>query len=110
MSHVSLGLTAHAARRLQQRGVARWFVDALLLHGRAAHDGHGAVLVHVDQHELIRDPQGVLDHLCACWDLARVTVDGRPPVEAGHHEYALAGVTAAELGERFARYRARFLP
>jgi len=48
MSHVSLGLTAHAARRLQQRGVARWFVDALLLHGRAAHDGHGAVLVHVD--------------------------------------------------------------
>lgn len=44
----SLGLTVHASIRLQQRGVARWFVDALLMYGRPFHDGRGAVLLHVD--------------------------------------------------------------
>ena len=92
--------------------IARYHLD---LYGRSLDalvdaDLMAASVVHVDQHDLIRDPQGVLDHLCSRWDLARVTVDGRPPVEAGHHEYALAGVTAAEVDERFARYRARFLP
>lgn len=42
-------LTRHAQVRLQQRGIAPWFVDLLLVHGKTTHDGHGAVLKSVSK-------------------------------------------------------------
>lgn len=37
-------LTAHAAVRIQQRGIPAWYLQLLLEHGKTTHDGHGAVL------------------------------------------------------------------
>lgn len=74
-----LGLTAHASKRLQQRGVARWFVDALLLHGRAFHDRHGAVLFHVDDYmrqQLKAElPPGRYRRAERCFDVYAVVAD-----------------------------------
>lgn len=42
-------LTRHAQTRLQQRGIPAWFLDLLMHHGMARHDGHGAVIHTVDQ-------------------------------------------------------------
>ena len=44
-----LQLTRHATARLQQRGVPRWFLRLLIDHGKAVHDGHGAVIRLVDK-------------------------------------------------------------
>ncbi len=52
-------LTAHAAVRLQQRGIPRWYLDLLVAHGKTIHDGHGAVLKTVDKGTR-RRLQGVL--------------------------------------------------
>ncbi len=46
---MTLPLTTHATIRLQQRGIAPWFVDLLLRHGDTAHDGHGATLRYVSK-------------------------------------------------------------
>lgn len=42
-------LTRHATRRLQQRGIPGWFLELLVHHGKARHDGHGVVIHTVDQ-------------------------------------------------------------
>jgi hypothetical protein len=42
-------LTRHARVRLQQRGIPAWFLKLLVEHGRAHHDGHGAVIRTVDR-------------------------------------------------------------
>lgn len=42
-------LTTHAAARLQQRGIPAWFLALLVEHGKACHDGHGAVIRCVDK-------------------------------------------------------------
>ena len=42
-------LTTHAAVRLQQRGIPAWFLALLVEHGKACHDGHGAVVCSVDK-------------------------------------------------------------
>ena len=92
--------------------IARYHLD---LYGRSLDalvdaDLSSASVVHLTQQELIRDPHGTVGRLWARWGLEPVSVDGEPPVEAGRHRYEPAGVTAAEIDERFARYRARFLP
>jgi hypothetical protein len=92
--------------------IARYHLD---LYGRSLDalvdtDLSTAHVVHIDQRRLIADPQGTLDRLCARFELLPVAVDGRPPAEAGQHEYSLVGVDRAELDEVFARYRERFLP
>ncbi|MEZ5246171.1 MAG: sulfotransferase [Acidimicrobiales bacterium] len=92
--------------------IARYHLD---LYGRSLDalvdaDLPDAQVTHIDQRELIADPQGTLDGLCRRFDIAPVPVDARPPAEAGQHEYSLVGVDRAELDETFARYRERFLP
>lgn len=47
--HAAAKLTRHASMRLQQRGIPPWFMKLLVDHGRAHHDGHGAVVRTVDR-------------------------------------------------------------
>jgi hypothetical protein len=42
-----LSVTRHASVRMQQRGIPAWFLELLLRHGRARHDGHGALVLSV---------------------------------------------------------------
>ena len=42
-------LTTHANTRLQQRGIPPWFLNLLLTHGKAIHDGHGAGIKTVNK-------------------------------------------------------------
>ena len=44
-----IDLTRHAAVRVQQRGIPRWFLDVLVEHGRVRHDGHGALVCSIDK-------------------------------------------------------------
>ena len=46
---LSVHITTHAAVRMQQRGIPRWFLDLLVVHGKTTHDGHGAVLKSVSK-------------------------------------------------------------
>jgi hypothetical protein len=66
-------------------------------------------VVHIGQRRMIADPQGTLDSLADRFGLPRTELDARPPVEAGHHDYSLVGVTPEELDRTFTRYRDRFL-
>lgn len=91
--------------------IARYHLD---LYGRSLDalvdtDLSAAQVVHIDQRDLITDPQGTLDRLCDQFELPPVALDARPPVEAGQHEYSLVGVDRTELDKTFARYRERFL-
>lgn len=52
-------LTSHAATRLQQRGIPGWFLDLLVRHGKATHDGHGALVLSVCK-DTRRELQAVL--------------------------------------------------
>ena len=54
-------LTNHAAVRIQQRGIPRWYLRLLLEHGKSTHDGHGAVLKSVARSTRAR-LQRVLTH------------------------------------------------
>jgi hypothetical protein len=49
ISRAHLSLTHHASIRLQQRGIPTWFVDLLAQHGKATHDGHGALVLSVSK-------------------------------------------------------------
>jgi hypothetical protein len=48
-AETSFPLTAHAAVRMQQRGIPPWFLKLLVQHGKTTHDGHGAVLKSVSK-------------------------------------------------------------
>jgi hypothetical protein len=49
LAPAAVSLTHHAATRLQQRGIPPWFLDLLVRHGKARHDGHQAVIRFVDK-------------------------------------------------------------
>lgn len=66
-------------------------------------------VVHVRQADLIADPQATLDEIAARFGLPTATVDARPPVETGSHDYTLQGTTPTEVTRTFAPYRTRFL-
>jgi hypothetical protein len=42
-------MTAHAAKRVRQRGIAPEVVERVLAYGREAFDHHGGVVVYVDR-------------------------------------------------------------
>jgi len=50
----SLSLTAHAAARMQQRGIGAQALEALLDYGRIAHDHRGAEIVYFDKRSRAR--------------------------------------------------------
>ena len=47
--NVESSLSAHAARRIRQRGIAPALVERVLAYGREAFDHHGGMVVYVDR-------------------------------------------------------------
>lgn len=50
--HQLADCTHHARVRMQQRGIDSEKLDLLLAYGRASHDHHGHVLIHMDRRAL----------------------------------------------------------
>jgi hypothetical protein len=96
--------------RVDEAEIARYHLD---LYGRSLDALVDAPadwpLIHIDHHTLIKEPQATVDAVLARLGLSPVTLDARPPDEAGRHDYELVGVDPDEIDATFARYRERFL-
>jgi len=106
-----LNLRRAFSDRVDEGAVARYHLE---LYGRSLDalvdaDLPPEQVAHVDQRSLIAEPQTTMDELCDRFGLATTQIDASPPVEAGQHDYSVAGIETDELDAVFGRYRERFL-